>query len=98
MGRATPEIPEGMRGVHRCFARWRRSHNGRLPIPEFLWRAVAEVAREHGVFRTANVLSLDYGKLSRQAFSDRPSLHVNHRNRRHGAQVYSLNPLAEATS
>ena len=65
MGRAAPDIPDGMRGIHGRFARWRKSHTGRLPIPESLWRAAAEVAREYGVFRTARVLSLEYGKLRR---------------------------------
>src|SRR4030095_4770359 len=46
-------------------AGWRRSNTGPLPIPETLWTAAAEVAREHGVFRTAKVLSLEYGKLRR---------------------------------
>jgi hypothetical protein len=65
MGRAASDIPDRMRGIHGRFARWRKSHTGRLPIPESLWRAAAEVAREYGVFRTAKVLSLEYGKLKR---------------------------------
>ena len=48
-----------------AFTRWRKSHTGRLPIPDPLWAAAAEMAREHGVFRTAKVLSLEYGKLKR---------------------------------
>jgi hypothetical protein len=56
-----------MRGVHERFTRWRESHTGRLPIPESLWTAAAEVARVHGVFRTAKVLRLEYGKLKRLA-------------------------------
>jgi hypothetical protein len=38
-----------------------------LPIPESLWASAAELAREHGVFRTAKVLRLEYGKLKRLA-------------------------------
>jgi hypothetical protein len=34
-----------------------------LLIPERLWAAAAELAREHGVFRTAKALRLEYGKL-----------------------------------
>jgi integrase len=44
MGRAAPDIPDGMRGIHGRFVRWRKSHTGRLPIPESLWSAAAEVA------------------------------------------------------
>ena len=60
-------IPVGMRKVHGRFERWRKSHIGRLPIPERLWRAAAELAKEHGVCQTAQVLRLEYGKLKRLA-------------------------------
>jgi hypothetical protein len=36
-----------------------------LPIPECLWAAAVELAREHGVFHTAKALRLEYGKLKR---------------------------------
>src|ERR1019366_4448056 len=57
------DIPHGMRRVYRRFERWRSAHTGRLPIPEDLWASAAEVAKEHGVFRTAKCLRLEYGKL-----------------------------------
>lgn len=57
------EIPVGMRRICRRFERWRKGPKARLPIPEALWAAAAVVAREHGVFRTAKVLRLEYGKL-----------------------------------
>ncbi len=65
MGRAASDIPHGMHVLHGRFTRWRKSHTGRLPIPDPLWAAAAEMARQHGVFRTAKVLSLEYGKLKR---------------------------------
>lgn len=58
-----PQIPAEMRTTHDRFERWRGSHRGRLPIPDELWSAAAELAKEHGVFRTAKVLRLDYAKL-----------------------------------
>jgi len=61
------EIPIGMRRVCRRFERWRKGHQARLPIPEALWAAAAEAAREHGVFRAAKALHLEYGKLKRMA-------------------------------
>jgi len=73
MGRAAADVPDGMRGIHGRFARWRESHTGRLPIPESLWSAAAEVARGHGVFRTSKVLSLEYGKLKRLAAESHPA-------------------------
>jgi hypothetical protein len=47
------EIPVGKRRVCRRFERWRKGHKARWPIPEALWAAAAEAAREHGVFRAA---------------------------------------------
>lgn len=61
------DVPAGMKRISRRFERWRSSHQGRLPIPERLWASAAEVAREHGVFRTSKVLRLEYGKLRRMA-------------------------------
>jgi len=63
----TPGIPTEMRRTHGRFELWRRSHAGRLPIPDTLWSAAAELAQKHGVFRTAKVLRLDYSKLKRMA-------------------------------
>lgn len=73
MGRAAPDVPDGMRGIHGRFARWRKGHTGRLPIPQPLWMAAAEIAREYGAFRTAKVLSLEYGKLKRLTTESRPA-------------------------
>lgn len=74
--KAQLEVPAGMQRICRRFERWRRSHRGRLPIPEGLWASAAAVAREYGVFRTAKVLRLEYGKLKRMSESisgSRPS-------------------------
>jgi hypothetical protein len=35
-----------IRKTYRRFERWRSSHTGRLPIPEPLWAAAAELARD----------------------------------------------------
>jgi hypothetical protein len=63
--RDADKIPIGLRRVCRRFERWRSEHRSRLPIPGPLWRAAVEAAREHGVFRAAKTLRLDYGKLKR---------------------------------
>ena len=64
--RAEFEIAAGLQELARQFEEWRSSHSGRRPIPEALWMRAADLAREHGVFRTAKVLRLDFGKLKRQ--------------------------------
>ncbi len=58
-----------MQKLFRRFERWRSSHSGRLPIPEPLWAAAADLAREHGIAATAKVLRLEYGKLKEKALA-----------------------------
>lgn len=65
MSTLTPDIPPNLQKLLRRFERWRGAHAGRLPIPERLWAAGVELAREHGVFHTARALRLEYGKLKR---------------------------------
>ena len=60
-------VSNNLRKIYRRLQRWRSSHTGRLPIPESLWAAVAELAREQGVFPTAKALHLEYGKLKERA-------------------------------
>ena len=62
-----PDIPLAMRKVYRRLKRWRGSHARRVPIPEPLWVATAELAREHGIFRTAKALHLEYSELKQRA-------------------------------
>lgn len=64
--RAEFEVAAGLQELARQFEGWRSSHSGRRPIPEALWMRAVDLAREHGVFRTAKVLRLDYSKLKRQ--------------------------------
>jgi hypothetical protein len=70
--KTVPDVPDGMQKIYRRFERWRGSHQGRLPIPKALWASAAEVAREHGVFRTATILHLEYAKLKRMTKSAAP--------------------------
>ena len=72
MARQSPDIPHSMRKVYQRFERWRSAHTARLPIPERLWAAAVELAREHGVSPTAQALRLEYGKLRRLMESARP--------------------------
>jgi hypothetical protein len=56
-------FPADVQKTYQRFVHWRTSHAGRLPIPEPLWTAAAELAREHGINATAKVLHLEYAKL-----------------------------------
>ena len=55
--------------VRRQFERWRGSRKRGTRIPEALWRAAAEAAREHGVSKTAQALRLDYYALKKRVES-----------------------------
>jgi hypothetical protein len=60
------EIPAGLKDAQQRFEQWRSSQSGRRPIPEPLWVLAEELAGQHGVFRTAQVLRLDYNKLKQR--------------------------------
>jgi hypothetical protein len=60
------DIPPHMWRVFRRLNRWRSAHTGRLPIPERLSTAAAELARGHGIYPTAKVLHLEYAKLKQR--------------------------------
>lgn len=63
MQRPTPAMPADLQELSGRFEDWRRTRRGKLPIPEPLWAAAAELARSHGVRKTAQVLRLEYKKL-----------------------------------
>ena len=65
MPRPTPAVPTDLQVLSGRFEDWRRTRRGKLPIPEALWAAAAELARSHGVCQTAQVLRLEYKKLKR---------------------------------
>jgi hypothetical protein len=53
------------------FERWRRTRQGKAPIPEKLWLAAAAIAHRDGVNPTAVALHLDGGKLKRRMAASR---------------------------
>ena len=55
----TPKLEE----VQRRFEAWRRTRRKGRRIPEALWGAATELARELGVHRVARALALDYTTL-----------------------------------
>ena len=60
------EIPAALKEAQERFAEWRGCHAGRKAIPDAQWKLASALAAEHGVFRTAQALRLDYTKLKRQ--------------------------------
>lgn len=57
---------EAFVGLRRRFDEWRRLRRRRTRIPEPLWVAAVEAAREHGVWKTSRELKLDYYSLKRR--------------------------------
>ena len=49
--------------VRRQLERWRGNRKKGARIPEPIWQAAVEVAREHGLWQTAKELRLDYYSL-----------------------------------
>jgi hypothetical protein len=86
MAKVESGIPHNLRKVYRRLQRWRSLHTGRLPIPERLWAAAAELAREHGIYPTAKALHLEYGKLKQRAEAAGPAV------KRRGAKVLTAVP------
>jgi len=52
--------------VRTRFESWRQTRKGKARIPDELWSAAVEVARQEGVNHTAAALHLDGGKLKRR--------------------------------
>ena len=61
------EVPVAMRKVYRRLLRWRSQRKGRARIPESLWAAAGELAREHGVNPVSRALRLEFNHLKRLA-------------------------------
>ncbi len=55
-----------LEGVRRKFESWREGRRPGARIPEVLWQAAAEVAREFGVSRTSKDLRIDYNSLRKR--------------------------------
>ena len=51
--------------VRPALAAWRQRRKHREPIPEVLWKAMASLAREHGLSPVARCLGVNYTALQR---------------------------------
>ena len=54
----------GIEAVRTQFEAWRSGRARKSPIPDKLWSAAINAARQEGVNRTAQQLHLDAGKLN----------------------------------
>lgn len=63
---ATPIIDSPFEAVCQRFDDWRQTRKPRSPIPEELWGEAVDMARTHGVNRTAQALRLSYPSLKQR--------------------------------
>jgi len=59
-------LPEQLQQLRQRLEEWRNAHIRRSRLPEELWAAAVELARQHGLFRTAHTLRLDYTNLKKR--------------------------------
>ena len=64
--KSTATIPEAIVQLQRQFDQFRSTQPVRTKLPEPLWQAAVELAREHGIYSVAHPLRLDYVGLKRR--------------------------------
>ena len=65
-GKAKPPIPEPIVQLQRQLDQFRSTRPRRTKLPESLWQAAVELARQHGVYSVAHPLRLDYMGLKKR--------------------------------
>lgn len=67
-------IPEPILQLQRQLEQFRSTRPVRTKLPEPLWQAAVELARQHGVYPVAHPLRLDYARL-KQRLGGSPTRH-----------------------
>ena len=68
--KSAPPIPEAIVQLQRQLDQFRSTQPRRSKLPESLWQAAAELARQHGVYSVAHPLRLDYMGLKKRLGGD----------------------------
>src|SRR5438270_7468585 len=66
MKRENTPIPEPVAQLQRQLEQFRTTQPRRTKLPESLWEAAVELARQHGVYPVARPLRLDYTRLKKR--------------------------------
>lgn len=64
--KSTPPIPEAIVQMQQQLDQFRSTRPRRTKLPESLWQAAVELARQHGVYAVAHPLRLDYMGLKKR--------------------------------
>jgi hypothetical protein len=73
-GRKRHGLPVDLSRAVARFEQWRQTRVLGERIPEKLWKLAADVAKRHGVSRTAEVLRLDYYGLKKRVAGGQPGV------------------------
>jgi hypothetical protein len=66
MNRKSTPLPEPIAQLQRQLEQFRSTQSARTRLPESLWQAAVELARQYGVYPVAHPLRLDYMKLKKR--------------------------------
>lgn len=64
--KSTGPIPEGITQLQRQLEQFRSTRPTRTKLPESVWQAAVELARQHGIYAVAYPLRLDYTRLKQR--------------------------------
>jgi len=64
--KSTAPIPEAITQLQRQLELFRSTQVGRTKLPESLWQAAVELARQYGIYAVAHPLRLDYTRLKQR--------------------------------
>src|ERR1035438_141400 len=64
--KSAPPIPEAIVQLQRQLDQFRSTRPRRTKLPEPLWQAAVELARQHGIHAVAHQLRLDYTRLKQR--------------------------------
>jgi len=64
--RCSVKIPKAILELQQQLDQWRGAQKGRAKLPEPFWQAAVDLAKQYGVFQTAQPLRLDYTRLKRR--------------------------------
>lgn len=72
--KSTAPIPEAITQLQRQLEQFRSTQRARTRLPESLWQAAVELARQYGIHAVAHPLRLDYTRLKQRlnGISSRP--------------------------
>jgi hypothetical protein len=60
------KIPEAILHLQQQLDQWRGAQKGRTKLPESFWQAAVDLAKQYGLFRTAQPLRMDYTRMKQR--------------------------------